>query len=548
MWTISPWSHTERELTNNASSIRPGRSPITYQDIWTREREDPDLAYNPRFLPNTVTFDQHNRPIIRVGVHGIVGQHATVYRDHERVSDSFLQTLNADGTWITLSLSRVLKEQLEGQNDGDDLLIRSGTYVAEERVAFDAAGDAYTVVDTNLGDFLLHSRDGMTSWEVYPLPALSNADVYRIELTAADRPPVMCAFKELPAEGGCLNGAVSIIAPAKKPDGTLHDLQAIDVVPTLRPMGLRIPGGADVTLTRNNKTHVVYTGTKPIANREGTPQYIVTYDHDRQKMTTPVLLGTTLGTPGTTECGVDGHNGAAIVADSQGRLHIVLGAHQHPFKYTVSKRSNDSTAWETAVAFGEHETYVGLVIDQADTLHLVSRRENEDEHLSLHYMRKKRDDSAWVEMGDLLIPKPTHYSNWHHKLTIDRRGVLFLAYFYYSHELTKDECRAYKRTWPDEVVTCGPGTKESGLNAHDPVLLISGDGGDSWQIATTSDLVAPWVRLTTGDPALSDEDGWDDVQNYATIQTAVVNNQLYVVARSNSGISTWTRSSAFTSE
>jgi hypothetical protein len=477
-----------------------------------------------------------NRPVIRVGVHGVVGAHATVYPPREGVRDVYLQTLDAAGTWIALSLRDVIQET----QDGTDVSIRSGTFQAEERGVFDASGDAYTIVDTNVGDLLLHSREGMTSWDAYPLP--TDDVLYRIEMTAAERPPVIFVFKSLPHPDNpaCLNGSVSIIAPGKNADGTLNSLSAIPLVSNDATDGPSHSGVADVTVTRNKRTHVVYTGTTPRGNQEGTPQYVVTYDHNNQTITTPVLLGTTLGTPGSTNCGIDGHNGAAIVADSQGLLHVVLGAHQHPFKYTHSKQPNDSTAWENPVAFGGNETYVGLVIDQADTLHLVSRRINEDARLSLHYMRKKRDESEWVDMGDLVVPKPTHYSIWYHKLTMDRRGVLFLAYFYYSHHLTPKECAAYKRKWPDEDVTCGEGTEgEAGITAHDPVMLISGDGGDTWKIATTSDVNTPWVRLAAGSPELSDQDGWDDVTNYATIQTAVVNEELYLLARANLGMHTW---------
>ena len=51
--------------------------------------------------------------MIRVGVHGVVGEHATVYPPHEPVSDVYLQTLDAAGTWIALSLSEVIKEILD---------------------------------------------------------------------------------------------------------------------------------------------------------------------------------------------------------------------------------------------------------------------------------------------------------------------------------------------------------------------------------------------------------------------------------------------------
>jgi hypothetical protein len=164
-----------------------------------------------------------NRPVIRVGVHGVVGAHATVYPPREGVRDVYLQTLDAAGTWIALSLRDVIQET----QDGTDVSIRSGTFQAEERGVFDASGDAYTIVDTNVGDLLLHSREGMTSWDAYPLP--TDDVLYRIEMTAAERPPVIFVFKSLPHPDNpaCLNGSVSIIAPGKNADGT----------PTMQRMG-----------------------------------------------------------------------------------------------------------------------------------------------------------------------------------------------------------------------------------------------------------------------------------------------------------------------
>jgi hypothetical protein len=48
-----------------------------------------------------------------------------------------------------------------------------------------------------------------------------------------------------------------------------------------------------------------------------------------------------------------------------------------------------------------------------------------------------------------------------------------------------------------------------------------------------------WIRLALGTPEWSDEEGWKDVSNYSTIQTAVVSNKLHLVARGNEGIHTW---------
>src|SRR5690606_20321525 len=105
---------------------------------------------------------------------------------------------------------------------------------------------------------------------------------------------------------------------------------------------------------------------------------------------------------------------------------------------------------------------------------------------------------------------------------IDKNGRLFLVYFYYANKLTDAEFADYTAKWPDENVT------NDVLNPHDPVILMSSDGGDSWKITTTQDFISGWLRLASNKPEWSDEGGCNDVSNYSTIQTAVVNNELFL--------------------
>ncbi len=530
IWNISPWWNDNQfiEIYQNTPSVIPGKFPIKYEAIWEREREMFD--YSPRFLPNTVTFDRNNCPVIRVGVHDVIGQHATVYYSAEPVKEAFIQTLNSEGKWIACSLSKVMKEKVPDWNDDS---IYSGTFELFERVVFDTSGDAYTIVKSkNNGNFLLHSKDGMENWEVFGLPN----KISRIEMAASDRPPFILIIRS----------KLSIIAPQKNIDGSLTNLDEI----LLNDMdsdennfgGPDHSGVSNQIVTLNNKTHVVFGSLTDVSeDPEGTPHYIVTYNHDDLTYTNPRLLGTT---DSKDNC-PDNHNGRAIVADSQDYLHVVLGAHQKPFKYLVSANPNDSSEWKDAVEFSSSnckETYVSLVIDKSDTLHLVSRMFDYDGY-SLHYMRKRQNEKSWKDVGKLVVPEPIHYSIWYHKLTIDGFGRLFLAYFYYSHNLNGIEIRAYREKWPDEEV---PNKKEGpkevskdDTNAHDPVILISSDSGDSWKIATTQDFLAGWFRLASNAPKLSDDQGWDDQTNFSTIQTQVAGEELFLLARANKGINTW---------
>ena len=69
--------------------------------------------------------------------------------------------------------------------------------------------------------------------------------------------------------------------------------------------------------------------------------------------------------------------------------------------------------------------------------------------------------------------------------------------------------------------------------------MISSDGGDSWKLATTDDIATPWLRLAANSPELSDNAGWNDAANYSTIQNVVVRDELYLLARADRGMQTW---------
>ena len=47
-----------------------------------------------------------------------------------------------------------------------------------------------------------------------------------------------------------------------------------------------------------------------------------------------------------------------------------------------------------------------------------------------------------------------------------------------------------------------------------------------------------WLPVASNDPLWSDENGWDDLSNYSTIQAVSAGNELYLVARSNFGMIT----------
>jgi len=152
-----------------------------------------------------------------------------------------------------------------------------------------------------------------------------------------------------------------------------------------------------------------------------------------------------------------------------------VGTHGQTFRYVRSLKSNDAGGgWSEAedIGPGLRQTYVGLVCDQNDNLHVVFRLWRSDAryfpatfYACLTYMTKP-PDGPWSEPRPLIVAPFSGYSIFYHRLTIDRTGHLFLSYDYWSTYW-------FYRTdhW---------GTRRS--------LMTSSDQGETWKLAELCDL------------------------------------------------------------
>jgi hypothetical protein len=238
-------------------------------------------------------------------------------------------------------------------------------------------------------------------------------------------------------------------------------------------------------VTRGGKTHIVWgeVSGKPDgseADERGVPTYVATYDHATGEVGAKVLLGH--GPPVN-----DVHNVPAITMDSEGYLHVLIGAHGQSFHYVRSVRPNDASEWSepepilgTGFATEEGEqgrqTYISLVCDDEDTLHTAFRQwRNDPRHYGGSYfaalsIQHRPKGGEWTEEATpLVVGAVPGYSIWYHKLTVDRLGDLWLSYSYY----TSDD--SYQSRFQD-------------LYNHRAVI-VSRDGGETWKLAETEDFV-----------------------------------------------------------
>jgi hypothetical protein len=97
-------------------------------------------------------------------------------------------------------------------------------------------------------------------------------------------------------------------------------------------------------------------------------------------------------------------------------------------------------------------TYLSLVCDDADTLHVVARQARRNvsrlywgsPYMSLVQVTKP-SGGAWSRPRQIAIPADgPAYANYHQKLAVDRLGQLYLSFSYRSND-DDDWLRTYRR-------------------------------------------------------------------------------------------------------
>lgn len=438
-------------------------SPIVLEPF---EHEEALFAYRPEFTLNVPNFDIYNQPFIRS-------------RSPDLDATSFTHTLQL-GRWdlrdFTDHIADAVPEFTSFYRD-------AGWNGA--RIVFDKDNHAYTALGLRkTGGYkyvLLYSRDGCRTWQVYDLPY----GIPAIENSACpeplEQPPCILTFQSYASHPAtyCNYTNMTLTVPEKTDTGL--DLST-SVLITTNSFGASMhSGGASFMATRNGKTHFVWGEVAP-DSAPGVPCYAATYD--RATDTVSPWHFVDYNPPVN-----DVHNTPGICMDSQGYLHVVTGSHGDTFWYTRSLEPESTqdgwtpTTWTLTTGWDDgvnpergRQTYLGLVRDGEDTLHIAFRqwRRGVDGYHpggyygGLSYQRKPKG-GAWSQARPLVVPPLPNYCIWYHKLAIDRRGGIFLSY---SHWNQSD------------------GYNGGQYRYQFRAMLYSPDGGLSWDLVDTADLQA----------------------------------------------------------
>ncbi len=450
-------------LTAGAEGARQGPAPL--QLLPERSLEDL-FDYAPEYTQNIPTFDSNNRPYIRS---------RTVDLDET----GFIHTLR-DGKWVVRDFLPAIKQDFPSFKR----TWRGGGWL-DPRVVFDADDRLYTQVGIELTtgeriNLLVYSTDFGETFGTVRLPDGAVIAEYRSGHNPIEGPPFVMIQKRLRPHRATYASwnQLSVTQPSWK-EGKLTIPEPIVVSESL--VGLeQHSGGSSFAVTRDGVTHFIWGEVTEKAVPEGMPICIATYSAASHTVTKPLEL--TRQPPSN-----NAHNMPGIVIDSGGFLHVVTGSHGGSFSYLRSIEPNDPCGgWTQPTAVLQdspdggrvRQTYVSLLCDADDTLHLVYRQWREDLESFPHLnpadgnyygvlaWQRKPSGGPWTDPQPVIIPARAEYSIYYHRVSLDRDSRLFLSASYYDRSLLNQSAqRRY----------------------HHRMVLVSDKNGHSFHLAGTKD-------------------------------------------------------------
>ncbi len=430
-------------------------------------------GYDPEYPPNVPTFDRHNRPYLRSRGSGV----------HETGS---IWTLR-DGGWVERDFTAAIKEKYP-----EFSRFEHGGGLRDTRVIFDREDRAYTVVEISLrgGGFqnlLLGTKDYGKTFTIAELPRFAVQAEHWTGHNPLAGPPFIMISRRLADHPGrwARRNELSVTRPRWEGDRLVVP-EPVVVSDRLISLGQH-SGGPSFAVSRDGVTHFVWAEVTDDEDAPGTPSWIGKFDDASNELVEKKFL--TYAPPIN-----NSHNVPGIVRDSRGYFHVVTGSHfGDSFLYLRSPEPDTmkgewhgpEAVWDRgwiAVSGEERggQTYVSLVCGPDDTLHLIFRHwqsgmeryphlagTGRDQIAALSYQRKPPGES-WTAPRTLVVPERNIYSIWYQKLSIDHRGRLFASLSY--HDRVRGEEAPDERFWNRTV-------------------LISGDGGDTWDFAGTDDFL-----------------------------------------------------------
>jgi hypothetical protein len=448
-------------------------------------------GYAPEYTRNVPVFDSLDRPYIRS-------------RTSNANYTSYVHTMDGT-TWER----RGLLPAVRAAYPDFAATVGAGGSLSD-RVVFDSADRAYTPLTIRLRDgssrnLLLYSLDLCRTWSVVDLPPGRFVTETWTGHNDLDGPPFLAFWVRTGYSGEHRSQVNTVWVTQPYVDGDAIVVPEPTFV-TSTSLGLsRISGGSSFAATRDGTTFFTWPEATPEGDG-GVPIMVAAYDHASRTVGPAVQLARVRPDD-------DLHVKPGVCLDSQGYLHVVTGAHGGPFQYTRSREplrvdagwTDPEPVLEDGYADAEtgeregRQTYLSLVCDARDTLHIVFRqwRQGCDPyHRGFAYgalaYQRKAPGRPWSPAHVIVVAADPGYSIFYHKLGMDHGGRLFLAVSYKGGDEIKDsnDRLARWRILAAQEVQQGQYRRR--------MVLMSDDRGGSWRLATTADFAAGIDAAGTG--------------------------------------------------
>lgn len=346
----------------------------------------------------------------------------------------------------------------------------------------------------------------------YGVPGTQHA---RIEIN--DRParpahpPAVLLFED---QRSSLAGKLRVMLPTRDPTtGKLTLVTPIPVTSDSMLTAIHSGGGNSVLSIDDDLVLVAYPSMVPPVGGVGTDQYVAVVSRSAQQVVHTQLVGNSTG--GTKP---DEHDVPVITADARGRLHIVLGGHHTALRWrSIAIDDIRSGSWDKmsdlqtiGPAPGEPHwghTYVALVCDSQDRLHVVTRWSGDRYRFKLVYNRRDAD-GTWAPQQSLVDPGRVYYMCWYHRLLLEGERLVLVSPGPLWGQVLPSELSAYRRRWPGELPDDAPGYRAYPETAyitqgrHPGFTLVSEDGGETW--ASRLSASSPTLTFLAGTHGLDD--------------------------------------------
>ncbi|WP_347357530.1 BNR-4 repeat-containing protein [Bdellovibrio sp.] len=485
------------------------------------QHERAAFEWNPGYPVYIPTFDSQNRAYLRK-------------HDRSQTTDLGNGFVRYDsGSWTSLPLNLESLQELAPENTLDELARgnRQDILWDPKMAVFDRDDIMYTILRLKSGTpteksyVVLYSKDYGRNWKSLTLQKSANLpEWYDLERpyssTALQGPPAFLYYQATGKAPGYekgfeywqgTTGKLTFQASHFNDDGELVTDLPVVLSETAQPIGYR-SGSAVKILRSKDKYFITWleatldhkleknergrpTNTKP--DKLGNPYsgiWIAEYDiKTRNFKKTEILKSWPLN---------DSHNQPGIVRSQDGRLHVIGGAHGAHFAYTHSLHADSINHWQEPMYVnttdsgysanfniptiqGGSQTYVSLVIDSKNRLHLAYRLWAHDKSIfdfeyfgALAYQSADLDAAGkswkWSEPKILVYPNAQEYTHYYQVLTLDRKDQLYLEY-----SQMRPYAPYYFKAPNEEQINTSPM-----LNS---ALLKSEDGGKNWFLVNDQD-------------------------------------------------------------